>query len=276
MNAPRLFDAGRRRRAATAAARLPAGADPLRALVADRLLERLGDVRRTFVSALVLDDRGQDWVPALAAACQEPARLVTMALVPRAAGSGQSGQWVVGEPEVLPFAASSFGLALAVGGLHARDDLPGVLIQLRRSLAPNGLLLAALAGGDTMAELRWALTQAELDLEGGAANRIAPFADVRSVGALLQRAGLGEPIVDVERLTLTYTEPRRLFADLRGMGERGILAGPVRPLSRAVVARAVDLYRERFADAEGRVPATVDLITLAAWAPAAAVPRAAG
>ena len=174
---------------------------------------------------------------------------------------------VIGDEERLPFKDGAFDAVFSAMSLHAVNDLVGVLIQVRRCLVPDGLLLAGFPGGESLGELRYALTQAELDVRGGMEPRVMPTIDVRDAGALLQRAGFALPVADVERLTVRYRDPLRLLHDLRAMGEGNILRGGGRTaLRRDVLARSMLLYAETFPDAE-KVKATFDLVYLTAWAP---------
>jgi hypothetical protein len=148
------------------------------------------------------------------------------------------------------------------------NDLPGTLIQIRRALRPDGLLLAALIGGGTLGELREAFAQAESEIEGGVSPRVAPFADVRELGALLQRAGFALPVVDSDRLTVRYRTLFALMRDLRRMGATNVLSQRRRvPLRRATLQRMADNYAARFADADGRLRATFEIVWLSGWAP---------
>ena len=152
--------------------------------------------------------------------------------------------------------------------LQDENDIPGLLVQIRRALKPDGLFLGVMAGAGTLAELRECLLLAETELKGGAGPRILPFADVRDVGALLQRAGFALPVADVETLTVRYASPFGLIRDLRAMGATSALADrPRRPLGRAVLARMAELYAERFGEADGRVRATFSLVWMSGWAP---------
>jgi SAM-dependent methyltransferase len=172
------------------------------------------------------------------------------------------------DPEHLPYAASSFDLIVAPLALHWINDLPGALVQLRLALKPDGLLLASLFGGETLSELRLSLLEAESELTGGAAMRVAPFADLQDIAGLLQRAGFALPAADRDVVTVRYGQPMRLLADLRAMGETAALAErSPRNLSRRILARAFDIYRARFADTEGRVRATFEILTATGWAP---------
>ena len=143
------------------------------------------------------------------------------------------GLRVVADAEALPFAADRFDLVLSPMILHWVNDLPGTLVQLRYCLAPDGLLMLAMPGGETLTELRQCLTRAELECEGGAGPRVSPFADVRDAGSLLQRAGFALPVVDVDRITVSYADPLRLLRDLGRMGEGNALLqrrpGPAAP-----------------------------------------------
>jgi SAM-dependent methyltransferase len=175
---------------------------------------------------------------------------------------------VTADEEALPFAAGSLDLAVSALSLQFVNDLPGTLIQIRRALKPDGLLLAALIGGDTLTELREAFAEAESEIEGGISPRVAPFADVRELGALLQRAGFALPVVDSDRLTVRYATVLALMRDLRRMGATNILSERRRaPLRRATLQRMTDIYAKRFADGDGRLRATFEIAWLSGWAP---------
>ncbi len=150
--------------------------------------------------------------------------------------------------------------------LHWTNDLPGALIQVRRALKPDGLFIGAIFGGATLTELRQALMQADSELSGGAGPRISPFADVLDAAALLQRAGFALPVADVDRVQVGYADPMALIADLRAMGETNVLAER-RPISKPVLARAREVYAERFARPDGRITATFEIVTMTGWAP---------
>ncbi len=167
----------------------------------------------------------------------------------------------------LPIADGSVDLIVSILGLHWIDDLPGALAQIRRALRPDGLFLGALFGAGTLKELRGVLTQAELDVRGGAQARVSPFADGYDAAALMQRAGFALPVTDVDRVTVRYPDLFALVRDLRAMGEGNALAGVIRPLTRDIAARAAALYAERHAEADGRIPATFEIVQLAGWAP---------
>ncbi|HEY7998373.1 MAG TPA: methyltransferase domain-containing protein [Pseudolabrys sp.] len=175
---------------------------------------------------------------------------------------------VIVDEEALPFASGSLDLVVSALSLQFVNDLPGTLVQIRRALKPDGLLLAALIGGDSLAELREAFAQAESEIEGGASPRVAPFADLRELGTLLQRAGFALPVVDSERLTVRYKTVLDLMRDLRRMGATNVLAERRRtPLKRTTLFRLAEIYAERFADADGRLRATFEIAWLSGWAP---------
>ena len=174
---------------------------------------------------------------------------------------------VAADEEVLPFADGSLDLVVSALTLQFVNDLPGVLIQIRRALKPDGLFLAALAGGDSLTELRSAFAAAESEVEGGGSPRVAPFADVRELGGLLQRAGFALPVVDSERLVVRYDSALALMRDLRRMGATNILHERRRkPLRRGTLERVTEIYADRFSDPDGRVRATFEIIWLSAWA----------
>jgi SAM-dependent methyltransferase len=172
------------------------------------------------------------------------------------------------ESEPLSLAPQALDLVVSALAFQFVNDLPGVLAQIRRALRPDGLLLAAMIGGDTLTELRQCFAAAEAELEGGVSPRVAPFADLRDVGALLQRAGFALPVTDVDRVVVRYDSAFALMQDLRRMGATNILVDRRRgPTRRATMLRMAQLYGERFADADGRIRATFDVIWLSGWAP---------
>ena len=175
---------------------------------------------------------------------------------------------VASDEEALPFADASLDLVVSALALQFVNDLPGTLIQIRRALRPDGLFMAALIGGDSLAELRAAFAEAESEIEGGLSPRVAPFADARELGALLQRAGFALPVVDSERLTVRYASARALMRDLRRMGATNVMhERRRRPLRRATLRRLEAIYADRFADADGRLRASFEIIWLSGWAP---------
>ena len=170
--------------------------------------------------------------------------------------------------ERLPLAPESADLIVSLLALQFVNDLPGALIQIRRSLKPGGLFLGALIGGETLNELRQSFLAAESQLTGGASPRVSPFADIKSLGALLQRADFRLPVADVDRVIVRYGDVFGLFRDLRAMGATNVLTERSRkPLTRALLFKTAEAYAERFADADGRIRATFDVMWLSGWAP---------
>jgi SAM-dependent methyltransferase len=227
--------------------------------VAEDLAERLAVVKREFPRALDLGTPTDAVRRALA-------RVPSVGVV--VAAGGLDGSDVVADEEALPFAAGALDLVVSALALQAVNDLPGTLIQIRRALKPDGLFLAALLGGDTLTELRDSFAAAEVEVEGGVSPRVAPFADLRDMGALLQRAGFALPVVDSDRVTVRYASPLALMHDLRRMGATNPLVERRRtPLKRATLMRMVEVYGARFADADGRLRATFEIVWLSGWAP---------
>lgn len=178
------------------------------------------------------------------------------------------GVKVQGDEELLPFRDGAFDLVASALSLQFVNDLPGTLVQIRRALKPDGLFLGSVLGGATLQELRQAFTEAELEVEGGVSPRVAPMADVRDYGALLQRAGLALPVADTDLVTVTYASPLALMRELRAMGAGNVLTERHKlPLRRSTLARAIEIYQTHFGTERGRVRATFEIIHLAAWAP---------
>ena len=238
--------------------------------VAEDFADRLATVLRRFERAVDLGTPTQ----AVRAALAGNDAIGTMIAVGRAFDEADTVSAdtvplrVVADLEALPFAAGSLDLVVSAFALQTVDDLPGALIQIRRALKPDGLFLAALLGGDTLAELRESFAIAESELTGGVSPRVVPFADLRDMGALLQRAGFALPVTDVDRVVVRYASPLALMADLRRMGATNPLVERRRvPLRRDVLARLVEVYAERFGDPDGKVRASFDIVWLSGWAP---------
>ncbi|WP_426437941.1 methyltransferase domain-containing protein [Bradyrhizobium genosp. P] len=180
----------------------------------------------------------------------------------------------LGESEALSLPSESLDLVVSALAFQFVNDLPGVLAQIGRALKPDGLLLAAMLGGDTLTELRQSFAAAEAECEGGVSPRVAPFADLRDIGALLQRAGFALPVTDVDRVVVRYDSAFALMQDLRRMGATNVLHERRRiPTRRATMLRMAEIYAERFADADGRIRATFDIVWLSGWAPHDSQPK---
>ena len=234
--------------------------------VAEDLVERLSVVLRRFDLAL---DVGSP-TDALARALARHAAVGSVITADAVADDLRSrpGLRVAADQEALPFRDASLDLVVSALALQFVNDLPGTLVQIRRALKADGLFLAALIGGDSLTELRQAFAAAEAETEGGVSPRVAPFADVRNLGALLQRAGLALPVADVDRIVVRYASPFGLMEDLRRMGAANpMIERARRPLRRATLRRMAEIYAERFADPDGRVRATFEIVWLSGWAP---------
>ena len=240
------------------------------------LRARLNRARRLEPATFLLDRVAEDMAERLSAVMRDfnhaadigtPGDQLRSALAGRLAQCGRV-DLPVGESEPLSIRAESLDLAVSALAFQFVNDLPGVLAQIRRALRPDGLLLAAMIGGDTLTELRQSFAAAEAELEGGASPRVAPFADLRDIGALLQRAGLALPVTDVDRIVVRYDSAFDLMHDLRRMGATNVLMERRRlPTRRATMLRMAEVYGERFADPDGRIRATFDVIWLSGWAP---------
>ena len=231
----------------------------------DDLVERLSAVLRRFELAVDLGTPTEAVSEALSRLDSVGTIVKTDAIPP---GQHSESLFVVADEETLPFADARLDLVVSALALQFVNDLPGVLVQIRRALRPDGLFLAALLGGDTLTELRQAFAAAESEVEGGASPRVAPFADLRELGALLQRAGFALPVTDVDRVSVRYGSAFALMRDLRRMGATNALIARRRsPLKRATLMRMAEIYAERFSDADGRLRATFDIVWLSGWAP---------
>lgn len=268
---PRIFDTAQLERYRARAALRAAEHDFLLRRVAEDFADRLDAVKRSFGNVLDLGAHhgvlgrmlaarpgvervvSADASPAMLAQCPEPRVVVDL--------------------EALPFGQNTFDLIVSGLALHLVNDLPGTLIQIRRALKSDGLFLGALLGGTTLWELRQAFVQAEA-VEGGASPRVAPFADVRDLGALLQRAGFALPVADSDIVTVAYQTPLHLMREIRAFGGANALSERRRaPLKRSTLLRAAQIYGERFARPDGRVTATFEIVTLTGWAPHESQPK---
>jgi SAM-dependent methyltransferase len=235
-------------------------ADFLLVRAVEDLEERLSAVLREFPLAL---DVGTP-TPAAAQVLRRSGRAETVIRLSPVPEPGS----ILGDEEHLPFSGERFDLAVSLLSLHSVNDLPGSLIQIRRALKPDGLFVGALLGGSTLTELRQSLTQAESELEGGVSPRVAPFADLRDIGGLLQRAGFALPVTDSDLVRVRYANAFALMRDLRQMGLTNALNDRRKtPLRRATLIRAAEIYAERFGEPDGRIPATFEIVWLSGWAP---------
>lgn len=218
--------------------------------VADEIQERLIEVNRTFTAPAVVTGWPQVWADRL-----PDARIAA-------------------DDETLALEVGAHDLIIHHLALHWANDPVGQLVQARRALRPDGLLIATLFGGQTLHELRSALAEAESRVQGGLSPRVAPMGEIRDLGGLLQRAGLAMPVADGAQFNVSYASALHLMRDLRGMGETNVMAGRRRTATRADVLRlAAQIYHDSFADGGGRVPATFEVVTLTGWAPDESQPK---
>ena len=233
--------------------------------IADRLVDRLNDIKRRFT--LILDLGGHDgYMSRVRASRDARATILVCDLSHRLLKQAQ-GLKVVADEEWLPFADQRFDLVLSNLSMHWINDLPGALIQIHRTLKPDGFFLGSMFGGQTLGELRHVLMETELHYYRGSAPRISPFADVRDAGSLLQRAQLSLPVVDTETVTVTYESLYHLMLDLRGMGEtNALLMRSKQPISKAFFAHAARHYQTLFGTSDGRIIASFQILYLAGWA----------
>lgn len=262
---PRIFDRALQRRRRLRALR-GEPVDFLLAHVAQELVERLLVVKRSFHLAADIGTPGDALRAMMRSQGVTP---VVVAVDPLALGlQNDQPLRVAADEEALPFADGSLDLIVSALALQSVNDLPGALTQIRRALKPDGLFLAALLGGETLTELRQSFAAAEAEIDGGVSPRVAPFADVRDLGALMQRAGFALPVVDTDRVTVRYATAFDLMRDLRGMGATNALTERRRvPLKRATLLRMAEIYAERFSDPDGRLRASFDIVWLSGWAP---------
>ena len=234
--------------------------------VADELGERLATVLRTFEFAADIGTPGRA-VSRMLAQHKIAQRVIAVHPLPLLLADFD-GLKIVADEEAIPFADGSLDLAVSALALHFINDLPGALIQIRRALKPDGLFAGVLLGGDTLTELRQSFAAAEAEIDGGISPRVVPFADLRDLGALLQRAGFALPVTDTDRLTVRYADVFALISDLRRMGATNVMTERRRvPLKRRTLLRMAEIYRERFSDADGRIRATFEIVWLSGWAP---------
>ena len=233
------------------------------------LAGRLADMSRAFPLAVEVGCRSGALAQALTDEARARSGIVTLLhAAPGHYETQNSAATLAADDEALAFAEASLDLVFSNLSLHWTNDLPGALAQIRRALRPDGLFLGAMFGGDTLVELRRAFEIAEIENEGGVSPRVSPFVDVRDAGGLLQRAGFALPVADVDTLRVTYSDIFALARDLRGMGEtNAVAARRTTFLRRATLMRAAEAYRDQFADDDGRLVATFQIVYLAGWAP---------
>ncbi len=255
-----------RRRRSRAFERAVPGADFLLRRAVDDLAERLAGVERRFAAVVAHGGVSEE----LAAALSRTGKVGLVFRLEDTPAAFESGglPGAVADEEALPLRPGSIDLFVSALVLQWTNDLPGALLQIRQALRPDGLFLAALTGGRTLSELREALFAAETEIRGGASPRVLPAADIRDLGGLLQRAGFALPVADRDLVTVRYDSAFRLFEDLKAMGAANTLVERERrPAGRRLFLRAAEIYAERFSDADGRVRASFEIVSLSGWAP---------
>lgn len=272
---PKIFDRDRLARRRQKIAASFAEYDFLRQRVSSDLQSRLMDTSRIFKTSLEIGAADGSLSASLIENRKVLSALVTdrsEAFVTLARARGLDA--IPADEEHLPFETERFDLVLSPLTLHWVNDLPGALVQIRRALRPDGLFLGALLGAGTLSELREVLSEAETELTGGLSPRLSPLPGLRDMASLLQRAGFALPVADRDRVTVRYKTPEALLHDLKGMGERAAFArGTSRPLPRRVLSHAMELYRQRFSDPDGRVRASFEIMHVSGWAPAPSQPK---
>jgi SAM-dependent methyltransferase len=254
MTAPLLFDHALMQARATRRMRLEDGADFLFVRAAEDLAERLKPVLRPFPAIADIGTPHDAFARALKV-IRPDAAITQIAVMPS-------------QQETLDLQVETFDLTTSGLALQHANDLPGALIQIRRSLRPDGLFIGCLAGGATLTELRQSLAEAESEITGGVSPRVFPFADVRDIGGLLQRAGFALPVADSETITVRYANIFSLMADLRAMGATNVLTERShRFTSRDLFLKAAEVYQRRFSDPDGKIRATFEIVWLTGWAP---------
>ncbi len=263
--APLLFDRDLLRRRAGRARLRGEDAFFLVRRCADDLSDRLAAVLRRFPVAADIGTPTGDAARILSTAPQVD---TVVRLAPAPGPADGADLLAVADEERLPLGPETLDLAVSLLALQGVNDLPGALVQIRRALRPDGLFVGCMLGGESLSELRRCFALAESEVEGGASPRVAPFADIRDLGSLLQRAGFALPVTDTDTTTVRYADPFALMADLRAAGAANALVERRRtPLRRATLLRAAELYVRDFSDPDGRVRATVEIVWMSGWAP---------
>lgn len=248
---PNLFNRNILVQRRTRASGFGATGDFLHIEIADQISERLQEVKKSFTDGVIIGPKAELWVETL----KKPALLT------------------VPDTETLNIPENSFDLAIHGLALHWANDPVGQLVQMRRALKPDGLMVAAMFGGETLHELRTSFAEAESEIEGGISPRIAPMGEIRDLGGLIQRAGLALPVADSVKLNVTYKTPLHLMKDLRAMGETNVMSARRKtPLRRATLMRAMEIYVQNFSVGD-RINATFEIVFLTGWAPSENQPK---
>ena len=235
--------------------------------VEQELLDRLGDIKHNFHNVLQIGARTSNNFTSNIIETAHIQSLSTMDITEKLLKNHKEPT-ILGDEESLPFAQNTIDMVLSALSIHVVNDLPGCLMRINRVLKADGLFLAAMFGGETLHELRQSLTHAELEIKGGASPRIAPFADKKQMGDLLQRAGFALPVVDSDMISVTYDTMFDLLHDLRGMGESNIITARDKSYTgRNFFTEAERYYAKHFSEPDGRIHASFEIIFLIGWSP---------
>ncbi|MCI5045192.1 MAG: class I SAM-dependent methyltransferase [Aquisalinus sp.] len=265
--APEIFDRHLLYKRQQRAARRFAEHDFLHQLIAEDIIDRLETVMRSFPSAHFTGPGTALLKTMLSENCSVGNVSLQDPLQISKGDQGSHRQYLV--EEKLSAESTSLNLVISLMELHTMNDLPGYLIQARRALKPDGLFIAALPAEDTLTELRHSLYEAETELTGGVSPRVHPFASLKDLGALMQRAGFTLPVADIIRIPVTYRDPAKLIQDLRYMGETNILRNrKTGGIGRKLMKRTMEIYREKFPSHNSNgVTASFQIAMLTGWAP---------
>ncbi|XP_060204788.1 putative methyltransferase At1g22800, mitochondrial isoform X1 [Lycium barbarum] len=271
----KIFDRHLKRMQRDRAAWLMKPKDSLVDTVAENLLDRLEDCKKTFPTALCMGGsleairrllRGRGGIEKLlmmdtscdmVKLCKDAEQQML--------NDNIETSYIIGDEEYLPVKENSVDLVISCLGLHWTNDLPGAMIQSRLALKPDGLFLAAILGGETLRELRIACTIAQMEREGGISPRLSPLAQVRDAGNLLTRAGFTLPGVDVDEYTVRYNSALELIEHLRAMGETSALLQRSKVLKKDTALATAAIYESMFAAEDGTIPATFQIIYMTGW-----------
>ncbi|KAL5702580.1 hypothetical protein ACHQM5_027782 [Ranunculus cassubicifolius] len=270
---PKVFDRHLKFKQRDRAAWIMKPNDPFLDAVAENMLDRLEDCKRTFPTALCLGGsleairrslRGRGGIQKLI--LMDPSSdMIKHLSESKDPNDSIDTSFVVGDEEFLPMEENSLDAVISCLGLHWTNDLPGAMIQARLALKPDGLFLGSILGGETLKELRIACTIAQIEREGGISPRMSPLAQVRDAGNLLTRAGFALPGVDVDEYTVRYESAIELIEHLRAMGETNALFQRSNVLKRDTALATAAVYQTMFGAEDGSIPATFQVIYMTGW-----------
>ncbi|KAI8831058.1 S-adenosyl-L-methionine-dependent methyltransferase [Chytriomyces cf. hyalinus JEL632] len=278
-NAMRVFDRSIKRIQRNASATLTDSStfDYIRDEVADRLVDRLLDIKRRFPNVLDLGSGAGHIVKYVDKDMMD--KLVMLDSAEKMLFRDQDKKYevpierVVGDEELLPFPEDSFDCVMSSMALHWVNDLPGTLIQVRKCLKPDSVFIGAMAGGDTLYELRTSLQLAQIEREGGVAPHVSPMADMKDLGSLLSRAGLTLTTLDTDEIVIKYPSMYELIQDLSDMGEGNAIFNRTASLNRDTIDAAAEIYKAVYGNPDGSIPATFQILYMIGWKPDPSQPK---